>query len=370
MKTLKRKYDSAASRWAGVGPYYAMFPTAFADSVIEKYTQPGDTVLDPFSGRGTSVFSAAVNGRCGIGIELNPVGWVYARAKLRPAPMKAVEERLSDLNRLAPKFQKGASELPEFFHNCFSSKVQRFLLSARDELDWRRRAVDWTTMAAILINLHGKRADSLSNQMRQTKSMSPEYAIRWWHKRKLIPPDVEPAEFISKKLKWRYAKGRPAVMRSQVYLGDSVHLLSDLQDSIRSLDAAPPRLLFTSPPYYGITNYHYDQWLRLWLLGGSPNPSRLEGRHRGRFLNQEHYRELLEQVFSKSARLLDPGCIVYVRTDRRKLTYKITKEVLKEVFPEKQLIRRVQPFRNPTQTRLFGDYSLKKGEVDLILRPF
>src|SRR3990172_3387780 len=140
MKSLEGKYDTAASRWAGVGPYYAMFPTTFADGVIEKYTQPGDTVLDPFAGRGTAVFSAAVNGRCGIGIELNPVGWVYARAKLRPAPLKVVEERISELSRIAPNFRRAAAELPEFFHHCFTANVRRFLCAARSELDWSRRA--------------------------------------------------------------------------------------------------------------------------------------------------------------------------------------------------------------------------------------
>ena len=29
-----RRYDTAASRWEGLGPYYAMFPTAFADGVV------------------------------------------------------------------------------------------------------------------------------------------------------------------------------------------------------------------------------------------------------------------------------------------------------------------------------------------------
>jgi hypothetical protein len=33
-------------------------------------------------------------------------------------------------------------------------------------------------MAVLLVHLHGKRADSFLHQMRQTKSMSPEYAIR------------------------------------------------------------------------------------------------------------------------------------------------------------------------------------------------
>ena len=187
--------------------------------------------------------------------------------------------------------------------------------------------------------------------------------------RNLSPPEIEPIEFLRKRLNWRYAKGRPKLCRSQVYLGDSVQLLPDLHRSIHSLDASPPRLLFTSPPYCGVTNYHYDQWLRLWLLGGESLPSRLSGRHRGRFTDQEKYRELLEMVFSKAACLLSADSVIYVRTDMRKTTYDTTKEVLQKVFPDKKLVRRVKPFRRPTQTHLFGDKMPKVGEVDLLLLP-
>ena len=40
--------------------------------------------------------------------------------------------------------------------------------------------------------------------------------------------------------------------------------------------SAKRTLFFTSPPYYGVTNYFYDQWLRFWLLGGplKPKPGR------------------------------------------------------------------------------------------------
>jgi DNA modification methylase len=92
-----KTYQTAARRWEGVGPYYAMFPTDFADRVVAKYTKPGDTVLDPFAGRGTAVFSAAHQGRRGLGIEINPVGWVYAKTKLGPAPRDAVARRLREL---------------------------------------------------------------------------------------------------------------------------------------------------------------------------------------------------------------------------------------------------------------------------------
>lgn len=81
--THQPKYGTAASRWAGIGPYYAMFPTTFADDVMSKYTLPSETVLDPFAGRGTAIFSAAVRQRPAIGIEINPLGYVYANAKLK-----------------------------------------------------------------------------------------------------------------------------------------------------------------------------------------------------------------------------------------------------------------------------------------------
>jgi len=137
----------------------------------------------------------------------------------------------------------------------------------------------------------------------------------------------------------------------------------------RNSDAELARLLFTSPPYFGLTNYHYDQWLRLWLLGGPPNALRVGGSHRGKFEHRERYRNLLLKVFGNAAKLLSSDSVVYVRTGRQKITYKTTLEVLGQVFPEKRLFRKAQPFLRPTQTRLFGDHSAKVGEVDLILLP-
>ena len=128
----RSRYEAAHSRWAGVGPYYAMFPAEFADQVIAKHTREGDTVLDPFAGRGTAVFSAASQGRRGIGVEVNPVGWVYARAKLAPADKESVSARVEELARSARNYRDAAEELPLFFHRCFTRRVNEFLLAARE----------------------------------------------------------------------------------------------------------------------------------------------------------------------------------------------------------------------------------------------
>lgn len=50
----------------------AKFPEAVAQSSIEFFTKPGELVLDPFAGVGSSIGAAATAGRRGIGIELSP----------------------------------------------------------------------------------------------------------------------------------------------------------------------------------------------------------------------------------------------------------------------------------------------------------
>jgi hypothetical protein len=362
------KYETAESRWAGVGPYYAMFPVEFADHVIKEYTSAGASMLDPFAGRGTSIFSAAIKGRNGMGVELNPVGWVYSQAKLNAANKGYVIERLKEIGRLADR-RSAKPRLPVFFSWCFSQPIQRFLMTARKHLNWRQCRVDCTLMALLLVNMHGKREASLSNQMRQTKSMSPEYAVKWWKERGLRPPKVDPVEFMEKRIEWRYAKGVPETNNSFVYLGDSTARLPHVQKRAKELSLAPATLLLTSPPYCGITNYHYDQWLRLWLLGGPPNSFVVSGRHKGKFYDQQKYRKLLLDVFSGARPLLDKEAVVYVRTDHRELTLKITTEVLQEVFPTKRMFQRHRAIDKPTQTHLFRNKIEKSAEVDLVLLP-
>jgi hypothetical protein len=372
MIPMSRTFQNAASRWAGVGPYYAMFPVAFANEVVLTYTRPGDVVLDPFAGRGTAIFSAATQGRSAIGIEINPVGYVYAKAKLNPASQEDVEQRLEELGGLAAQFKDDARRLPRFFHRCFSRRVRQFLLAARAELNWRRDRIDQTVMALLLVYLHGKLGAALSNQMRQTKSMSPQYAIRWWDEHKLDPPDIDPVDFIKTRLPWRYAKGVPKTSGARMYLANSVVKLARLRQDV--VEGLLPRsnLLFTSPPYHAVTNYHYDQWLRLWLLGGPPNALRNANGRGGKFEAREGYRLLLEQVFMRAVKLLKEDATIYVRTDSREFTYRTTLSVLRDVFPRKRLTEVRQPMLRPSQTRLFGKGSTPaetNGEVDLILSP-
>jgi hypothetical protein len=343
-----------------------MFPLDFAYDVIEKHTKPGDRVLDPFVGRGSSIYAAAATGRTGCGIEINPVGWVYSTVKLKPATQRRVIQRLREIGREAAGVNVEQATLPEFFEWAYTPSVLRFLLAARAILRWKESKVDRTLMAFILVYLHGKRSASLSNQMRDSKAMAPDYSVRWWTERDMRPPDVEPVAFLEQRIEWRYKNGQPN-LSGEVLLGNSVHLLNSAYQ--RRAFATPFDLLFTSPPYCGVTNYHYDQWLRLWMLGQHHSPQRQSGKWQRKFASQADYRELLAGVFGGAAHRMSREAIVVVRTDARDFTLTATIDALQRAFPNKRIHEERQPFRSKTQTALYGDSSQKPGEVDIVMTP-
>ena len=124
------------------------------------------------------------------------------------------------------------------------------------------------------VYMHGKSTDSMSNQMRQTKAMSPQYAIEWWETHNSTPPSIDPSKFLAKKLDWRYRHGTPGSAKGMVVLGDSTCFLPELRGNLGKHGFARPSLMLTSLRYFGITNHHYEQWIRLWLLGGPPTDRR------------------------------------------------------------------------------------------------
>src|SRR6266545_7457314 len=80
--------------------YLASFPAALAHAFIARWSRPGDVVLDPFSGRGTTPLQACAEGRVGVGNDLNPFAHLLTAAKVDPASPAAARTRLTAL-RLA-----------------------------------------------------------------------------------------------------------------------------------------------------------------------------------------------------------------------------------------------------------------------------
>ena len=80
-------------------PYRACFKPRLPRFFIERLTQPGEVVYDPFMGRGTSVLEAALLGRVPCGCDIHPLSIVLTRPRLRP-PQARGRRRSPPANRL------------------------------------------------------------------------------------------------------------------------------------------------------------------------------------------------------------------------------------------------------------------------------
>lgn len=370
IENITKGFKTAEARWSRFGPYYAMFPVDFAFDVVNKYSKKGDYILDPFAGRSSSIYAGGVLGRHSLGIEINPVGWLYGNVKLNPANKVDVINRLLEIYGKRNYYNRAIEKMPEFYRICYSDEVLKFLLTARNNLNWKNNNIDATLMSIILVYLHAKIGEGLSNQMRMTKSMGMNYSIEWWKKNGYEkPPEINPVELLLNKINWRYKKGMPTVTESAVVFGDSTIELQNISERALQNDIKFS-LLFTSPPYYSITDYHADQWLRLWMLGGSEKPKANTEKYKGRFIDKERYYNLLDSVFGLSSTMMSESSVVYIRTDKREFTLNSTIEILRKHFPNHSMKIIEKPLKEDTktQTKLFGDKSMKPGEVDIIMK--
>lgn len=94
--------------------YYAGYPEAFVDDLLALFEcQGGDRILDPWSGSGTTIAAAVRKGLVGIGIDLSPVLFLVARARVAPADeVQAFEERVTAALKKVPAWL-GAAELAD-----------------------------------------------------------------------------------------------------------------------------------------------------------------------------------------------------------------------------------------------------------------
>lgn len=81
----------------------AMFPTQLTDRLIEIYTRPGEIVLDPFLGSGTTIISAYRLGRKSIGVELSENYVNLIKERIKNYQLKLIEP---NQNNYAPKIFK------------------------------------------------------------------------------------------------------------------------------------------------------------------------------------------------------------------------------------------------------------------------
>lgn len=249
-------------------PYFTMFPLEYPLRVLGAHRRHSPVVMDPFCGRGTTLFAARKLGLVARGIDTSPIAVAIAKAKLATVDVDGVIE-------LARSFMARyhAVRLPDsdFFRHAFAPTVLQAICSIRRGLMRSARDTNDSVIlrAAMLGCLHGpknKRRNGksyFSNQMPRTFSSKPDYSVQYWRERRMRPPVVDVLKVLKRKLE-RLKNDQLPVTGSIQYAreGDS-RLAKYLPPTARDFS-----VVVTSPPYYGMQTYVQDQWLRNWFLGG------------------------------------------------------------------------------------------------------
>jgi len=295
-----------------------MFPHTFVHDHVNTHTSPDDIVLDPFSGRGTTLLESLLLGRQALALDINPVAACITGAKARVPDLHAVERRVDGLegefcrNDLRV-IEEERHSLPAFFSKAFHYLTLREILFLKRELRWEQDDLDRFIAALVLGALHGDHSPAyLSNQMPRTISTKPDYSIRYWKSHRLRPARKRTFAILKDKARFRLADG-PTVLRRGISMKGDVRSGSALMQSYRGC----VRLLITSPPYLDVTNFEEDQWLRLWFLGGEPRPTYGAISKDDRYTNEKRYWRFLADAWRGVGPLLAGNAVIVCRIGGR-----------------------------------------------------
>jgi len=249
-------------------PYFTMFPLEYPLRVLRRHKATAPVVMDPFCGRGTTLFAARKLGLAARGIDASPVAVAVAQAKLAKIDTTAVLALASTLMKT-----HAAAPVPksEFFKHAFAPGTLAAISAIRSGLLGLTRQSDASVVlrATMLGCLHGptnglnQSVSYFSNQMPRTFAPKPDYALRFWAQRKLVPSEAQVMQVLARKLSRFEHNDLPSDVRfANARFGDS-RFASALPEWTRDFS-----VVVTSPPYYGMKTYVQDQWLRNWFLGG------------------------------------------------------------------------------------------------------
>lgn len=282
-----------------LSPYIGKIKSSIAGELVERFSKPGDLVVDPFAGAGTIPFEAALRGRRTLASDISPYARILSKAKLSPPP--SLDAALG----LAERELQEAAQLPTPDLRLVPGWVRRFYhpKTLREALNFAticRRPGNEFLMACLLGILHHQRPGFLSYP---SSHLVPYLRDRKYPRRQF------PEMYAYRELRPRLlAKIRRSYKRFASPRGSSV--VGFKQTDVQNV-TIPARFgaLITSPPYMNALDYGRDNRLRLWFI----DPMLVSEGDKDVTARRQAFIEAITSLASKVERGLKPkGYCVYV----------------------------------------------------------
>jgi len=282
--------------------YRACFKPQLPRFFIERLTVPGDTVYDPFMGRGTSIMEAALLNRLPVGCDANPLCAVLTRPRLTPPTLDEVARRLATIDFAY------ASALPEdllaFYHPSTLQQIcaLRHYLAVRQS-DGDLDALDgWIQMVAL------NRLTGHSPGFFSVYTLPPNQAVSLQSQRRInarrqqTPPPRDVPKLILAKTRSLLADCTEAERSRLDGVATHTRLFTQSCENVPEISSGSVDLVVTSPPFLNVVNYASDNWLRCWFLGFDANLVKLSIYRR-----PSDWRAAMTRIFTELCRVLRSG---------------------------------------------------------------
>jgi DNA modification methylase len=239
-----------------LSPYVGKMKSSMARALVQSFTSPGDTILDPFCGSGTIALEGWIAGRNVEAFDLSPYALTLSKAKLNP--ILSLDEALKEIDCLSKIVVKRAHKVD--LRKC-PTWVRKFYhpRTLQETISWFHALNETSSFflqACLLGILHHQRPGFLS--------YPASHAIPYLRTRN-FPRDDFPEMYAYRSVRNRLENKVKRVLNRIPSLDLSIKRKCSMKDSTKARVRA--NVIITSPPYMRQLDYARDNRLRLWFLG-------------------------------------------------------------------------------------------------------
>ena len=256
----------------GLHAFAARCPPPLARWAVETFTDSGDVVLDVMCGSGTTLVEASLTGRCGRGVDIDPLARLVALAKAIPVDACEIDNLADEVERLAPHIRDDGwrPDLPRLDY-WFRPEVSADLARLRRliktlTVDGPLQCLAWTVFSSLIVG-----RTSVANARDLVHS---RHHYREWTEDPHTVDRFERALRRASRLMAEFVAARPAVTYLPCLVGSDARALT-MPDGMVDL-------VFFSPPYVSALDYpRAHAFAVAWLsdiLGTTPDDYRLRAR--------------------------------------------------------------------------------------------